>query len=840
MASRNGQQQHRRFVNPWLRRLLILLALLAGLWWLLTTSGQSNSNRISSKDVTTARKVLSGTLRQLGKADDRIELRFEQAQLDALMNVASYTAAPLQFSGVISDFGVAIRSDWQLTSNRMISAYCLLLPGDDGFAIDHCKLGKIALPGVIANAMLAGTVKLALASPADQQLLSLLRKGELAQGKLHFVDENASALKIRLNPQLYSARNMARDLLQGDTQFAPDIALYLNHLQQLSLQHPEERRLAFFSRELLLFAANHADDSNTEREYRQAMWALAVGFGNRYFIRYADPQADISQVPQLPKATLLGRHDLALHFLYSAVFQQLGNANISTQIGNLKEILDADSGGSGFSFADLAADRAGIMFAERLGSISSARLAHFDTDDMEIAMMPAVHDLPERLSEQQVISQLGGYQGSGFQALEQQIQTRLEQLKLYQQAQPWPGISTLGITDNRRPASRALIADLHLHSRYSDGARTIADLAELAQTQGCDVIALTDHSDRGLNKFDTSRYQQDILAARARFAPLTVITGLEWNVLPFKGREHLGLLLPDIDDAASLLQQFRQQFDSGANTPYSAQQALDWLNNQPALRQQQAILFYNHPSRKDLSGAENLFDVLQWRSQASNLLGFEGGPGHQRQQGKKNGSYTYHYRTVHGWDPAVAIVGGQWDKLLQQGLDVWGALANSDYHNDTLDYAPCQFSRTHIFSNVNTSRAVFDALRKGQFWGSHGNAVATVDFYASTAEGTTAYVGQRLTVAPNSTLTLTLSLHLNNSDWQGQPVGAPQAELIVIQQDAISSLVLPLQQQTDGRWLAQHQLNSTSSDTAVRLRGYTVNPQGQRYYFYTNPLRFIW
>ncbi|GAB2929891.1 hypothetical protein [Rheinheimera gaetbuli] len=436
MASKKGQQKQSRFAYRWLRRLMVLLALLAGLWWLLTTSGQSSARRISSNDVTTARNVLSDTLRQLGDADDRIELRFEQAQLDALMNVASYTFSPMQFSGVISNFGVALRSDWQLTANRMISAYCLLLPGNNGFAIDHCKLGKITLPGVIANAMLSGTVKLALAAPADQQLLSLLRKGQLAQGKLYFVDENASALKIRLNPQLYSARNIARDLLQGDNHFAPDIALYLAYIKRLSQQQPEERRLAFFSRELLLFAKQRAGTAAPEREYRQALWALAVGFGNHSFIRYANAKSDMSQIPELPEATLLGRHDLALHFLYSAVFQQLGSANISTQIGNLKEILDADDGGSGFSFADLAADRAGIMFAGRLDSINSANLYRFDTDDMEVAMMPRVNDLPEGLSEQQVIDQLGGYNGSGFKALEQQIQARLERLSLYQQTLP--------------------------------------------------------------------------------------------------------------------------------------------------------------------------------------------------------------------------------------------------------------------------------------------------------------------------------------------------------------------------------------------------------------------
>lgn len=432
MANSTPDSKTKKRLPGWLKRLLVLAALLGVLWWLLTSSGQTSSSDISSKDVSTARKLLSSTLRQLSQADERIELSFEQAQLNALLNVASYTAAPVRFNGVISNFGVAVRADWQFSKQRRVSAYCLLLPGNKGFAIDHCRLGKIPLPGAIANAMLSMAVKAALAAPADQQLLSLLRKGQLANGKLYFVDEDANALKLKLNPQLYQARNMARDLLQSDSRFAPDIAVYLQQLQSLQLQHPDERRLAFYSRELLLFAAGRAAGDNPEYEYRQAMWALAVGFGNRNFIRYATDNAEPDQVPRLSKVTLLGRHDLALHFLYSAVFQQLGSAGISSQIGNLKEILDADSGGSGFSFADLTADRAGILFAERLSSIDARRLAQFDSDEMEMAMMPMVHDLPEGLTEQQVIEHLGGYQGAGFKALEQEIALRLEQLALYQ------------------------------------------------------------------------------------------------------------------------------------------------------------------------------------------------------------------------------------------------------------------------------------------------------------------------------------------------------------------------------------------------------------------------
>ena len=36
-------------------------------------------------------------------------------------------------------------------------------------------------------------------------------------------------------------------------------------------------------------------------------------------------------------------------------------------------------------------------------------------------------------------------------------------------------------------------ADLHVHSRVSDGSCTIAELAALAQEKGLDAIAVTDH-----------------------------------------------------------------------------------------------------------------------------------------------------------------------------------------------------------------------------------------------------------------------------------------------------------------------------------------------------------
>jgi hypothetical protein len=61
-----------------------------------------------------------------------------------------------------------------------------------------------------------------------------------------------------------------------------------------------------------------------------------------------------------------GRHDLCQHFAVSAALTAVGGAKAAEAAGLLKELLDAEPGGSGFSFADLAADYSGVAFASRL------------------------------------------------------------------------------------------------------------------------------------------------------------------------------------------------------------------------------------------------------------------------------------------------------------------------------------------------------------------------------------------------------------------------------------------------------------------------------------------
>lgn len=116
----------------------------------------------------------------------------------------------------------------------------------------------------------------------------------------------------------------------------------------------------------------------------------------------------------LGKPTIQDRHDLAQHFVVAAMLVAISGTESAEKTMLAKEVLDAQTG-SGFSFADLAANKAGILWAQRLlaGELSLDTQAQaFRAADY----VPPVGDLPEGLSTVQFISQFGGYDDDRYHA----------------------------------------------------------------------------------------------------------------------------------------------------------------------------------------------------------------------------------------------------------------------------------------------------------------------------------------------------------------------------------------------------------------------------------------
>ncbi len=135
------------------------------------------------------------------------------------------------------------------------------------------------------------------------------------------------------------------------------------------------------------------------------------------------------RISNLGKPAMESRHDLATHFFVSALITAASDAATAGRMGIAKEVIDMQRS-SGFSFADIAADRAGIRFAESVlsGRLTLTRLA----DGFRVPIyMPAVDDLPEGLNAAQFIEQFGGVGDERFTQQLEAIRQRINALPPY-------------------------------------------------------------------------------------------------------------------------------------------------------------------------------------------------------------------------------------------------------------------------------------------------------------------------------------------------------------------------------------------------------------------------
>jgi uncharacterized protein YfiM (DUF2279 family) len=129
--------------------------------------------------------------------------------------------------------------------------------------------------------------------------------------------------------------------------------------------------------------------------------------------------------------TLLGRGDSAQHFAVSAALAAWAGEPIADAIGVYKELLDARHG-SGFSFADLAADRAGTRFGQLLTNLPGRIDRLLASDFADQALVPMLNDLPESIPEREFRRRFGAPGSPGYQKINDEIERRLNDLPLYQ------------------------------------------------------------------------------------------------------------------------------------------------------------------------------------------------------------------------------------------------------------------------------------------------------------------------------------------------------------------------------------------------------------------------
>jgi hypothetical protein len=185
----------------------------------------------------------------------------------------------------------------------------------------------------------------------------------------------------------------------------------------------------------LAFGSAEAGDGAADpvRANEAAILALAVILGDEQIASVASRDLDRDRLAEAKalrkRITLLGRKDWPRHFWVSAGLTLLSDADRSIAVGLSKELMDATPGGSGFSFADLAADAAGSRFtlaATRDDASARALQARLRAGFRIADHVPELRDLPEGISRQEFADRFGGLGGSETTRLVDEIRRRLE------------------------------------------------------------------------------------------------------------------------------------------------------------------------------------------------------------------------------------------------------------------------------------------------------------------------------------------------------------------------------------------------------------------------------
>jgi hypothetical protein len=348
--------------------------------------GQERVLRIDQKDLTLALNWLAGSLGRGGA-----EVAIDRRRLQLRVSLRLYTLP------------------------RYLNLAVTMRPRRDFLEPESLRVGKVPLPATATTWLLDALLVL---SPAAEQIRvarAMLRQARLEQG----------VLVLTL---VWHGTEMRKAMQDGGwNPTGVDAAVLDRYRERLS--GVKGKDYAVLLGEAFALAGERSGKHDPVAENRAALTALAeVAVGGRLLG---------AQGKALRKGAvhLSGRQDFAQHFALSAFIAAMGGEDVSDLAGLYKELRDARQG-SGFSFTDLAADKAGSRFGElatRSPDTARALQKRLAGTHDELLILPAIKDLPEFMNQSQFERRFGGVGQPAYVKQVREIEARIAKLPLYRE-----------------------------------------------------------------------------------------------------------------------------------------------------------------------------------------------------------------------------------------------------------------------------------------------------------------------------------------------------------------------------------------------------------------------
>jgi len=326
---------------------------------------------------------------------------------------------------VLLDGSATLRATFTLPANpvgRYINLDAALRAGGQLPRVEQFRIGRVPVPAFACNWLLARAIAWLEGSERYGAAADVISKVDVDQGLLRVSFEWTEAAAGQLRNALVPPEEQAR--WKAYQARLVELAAQGARVQQL----PLEQLLG----PLLQLAQQRAGGAHAAAENRAMLVVLAF-YVNGKGLAALVPAARDWPRPQWRRVTLAGRTDFPQHFTISAALAASAGSQLSDAVGLYKEVDDA-RGGSGFSFNDIAADRAGTRFGELAtsGAAAAARLYPAATRGLrEADLIPDVRDLPEFMAEAEFKRRFGGIGRPAYLKMVADIERRIAALPLY-------------------------------------------------------------------------------------------------------------------------------------------------------------------------------------------------------------------------------------------------------------------------------------------------------------------------------------------------------------------------------------------------------------------------
>lgn len=438
-------------MKVWLKRFLLFIVIVFVFFSTIVFMTLQSSPHIQPKhhiDANLAaenQRIAQRLARSIKSEEQLIYLQATQSELHGLSAFGHRAISQLTSDVILFQDNALIKFSIELPFPELVkylNVEAMLVASKEGLDIDSVTIGDITLPGNVLINVAEWLANIYVKDEFGTALLSMIKSVDITSKQLSIgvvLSENFHDDPLSNTNSLFALRDKLA--LYGDVEV---IRFYHQSLVD-TIEQSEKLKLSFvqyigFTFGLVKQRNLAGITESLAEENRAALMALVLYFGTNKFELLVGDISTLStkQFQQRAKlrsrVKLRQRVDIQKHFIYSVALQLFGTSTASNAIGELKEFLDSNNGGSGFSFADLMADRAGTRLAMLAtdSDESAFKVQQYLADITDEAiLLPELTGLPEGISQRAFEIYYRDINSIVYKAMLQSIDQQLQEIPVY-------------------------------------------------------------------------------------------------------------------------------------------------------------------------------------------------------------------------------------------------------------------------------------------------------------------------------------------------------------------------------------------------------------------------